>query len=325
MGVKLEFLGAESLGVRSLATFVETPDVRMILDAGAALGFRDYLLPHPLEYRALKETKDRIIKYARKADFVIISHYHFDHYIATWKEVDAKWTWSSYKQAKLVYEGKVVYAKSFRKDINVSQRKRGYLFSKISSDFCKQIVYADNTSYQFGKTRLVFSPPLLHGDDASKLGYVMGTLISHEGKKLLHCADIQGPSSQTTLEFIMKVKPDYLVLSGPPIYLSGYKIQPDIIEQGLENLKKIVKCVKQTIVDHHLLRSEDGVAVIEKLKSEAKKKGNKVSNVAEYMGKESYMLECRRKKLYEEFPPDSDFMKWLALRPAKQSVTCPPI
>jgi len=44
-----DFAGAESLGVRSLATLVKTPDVKVFVDAGALLGMRSYLLPHPLE------------------------------------------------------------------------------------------------------------------------------------------------------------------------------------------------------------------------------------------------------------------------------------
>lgn len=325
MSIKFEFAGAESLGVRSLATLVRTPDISVLVDAGASLGMRSYLLPHPLEYRALRETKERIKKYAQKADCITISHYHFDHYIATWKEVDAKWSWSSYEQAKEVYGGKIVYAKSFRKSINASQRKRGYLFGKIASDFCKEIVYADNSAYKFGDTTITFSQPLHHGDDNSMLGYVLGTIISCNGQKFMHCADIQGPSSAATLQFILKVKPNFLVLSGPPLYLSGYKIEPDTIQAGLKNLSRIVKNIKHTIVDHHLLRREEGLKVIRELKAEAKKDGNTVSSVAEFMGRENTLLETKREKLYKDSPPDGEFQKWLKMRPTKQSVTLPPI
>ena len=325
MGIKFEFAGGESLGVRSMAMFIETPDLRILLDAGAALGMRAGLLPHPLEYKVLKETKERIRKFAEKSDYLTISHYHFDHYIATWKEVDAKWTWSSYEEAIEVYGGKTIFAKAFRKNINISQRKRGYLFGKISKDFCKEIIYADDSKHQFGRTTVVFSAPLHHGGDDTKLGYVIGTSISYDGKTIMHCADVQGPGSVDALRVILEMKPDILVLSGPPLYLAGWKIDQEIIDNGLRNLEKIVENVKHVIVDHHLLRNVDGLDVIEKLKNKAKKEGNKVSTIAETMGIKNNLLEAKRKQLYDEFPPDEDFKKWLRLRPSKQMVTLPPV
>lgn len=313
------------MGVRSMAMHVETPDLRILLDAGAALGMRAGLLPHSLEYKALKEAKERIKQFAKKSDYVTISHYHFDHYIATWKEVDAKWTWSSYEEAREVYGGKTIFAKAFRKNINISQRKRGYLFGKISKDFCKEIIYADDSKHQFGRTTVVFSAPLHHGGDDTKLGYVIGTSISYDGKTIMHCADVQGPGSADALRVILEMKPDILVLSGPPLYLAGWKVDQEIIDNGLRNLEKIVGNVKHVIVDHHLLRNVDGLDVIEKLKNEAKKEGNKVNTIAETMGIRNNLLEAKRKQLYDEFPPDEDFKKWLELRPSKQMVTLPPV
>ncbi len=308
-----------------MAMFIETPDLRILLDAGAALGMRAGLLPHPLEYKVLKETKERIRKFAEKSDYLTISHYHFDHYIATWKEVDAIWTWSSYEEAKEVYGGKTIFAKAFRKDINLSQRKRGYLFGKISKDFCKEIIYADDSKHQFGRTTVLFSVPLHHGGNDTKLGYVIGTSISYDGKTIMHCADVQGPGSANALRVILEMKPDILVLSGPPLYLAGWKIDQEIIDNGLRNLERIVGNVKHVIVDHHLLRNEDGLDIIEKLKNEAKKEGNKVNTIAETMGIRNNLLEAKRKQLYDEFPPDDDFKKWLKLRPSKQMVTLAPV
>ena len=48
--IKITPLAAESLGVRSMCTLVETPDIKMILDAGISIcPYRFYLLPHPIE------------------------------------------------------------------------------------------------------------------------------------------------------------------------------------------------------------------------------------------------------------------------------------
>lgn len=81
--IKITPLASESLGVRSLAVFVETPDIKLLLDAGASLAPRFGKLPHPLEYKALKAAREKIRRYAQRADLITITHYHFDHYTQT--------------------------------------------------------------------------------------------------------------------------------------------------------------------------------------------------------------------------------------------------
>jgi predicted metallo-beta-lactamase superfamily hydrolase len=63
-----------------MCTFVETTDVKILIDPGAALGPRFRLLPHPEEYNALRDSRQRIHEYSRRADLLIISHYHHDHF-----------------------------------------------------------------------------------------------------------------------------------------------------------------------------------------------------------------------------------------------------
>jgi predicted metallo-beta-lactamase superfamily hydrolase len=66
-------LAAESLGVRSMCTLVETPDVRILLDAGVSLcPSRFGLPPHPLEYKAIIEARRRIAEAAEMADVVTV-------------------------------------------------------------------------------------------------------------------------------------------------------------------------------------------------------------------------------------------------------------
>ena len=68
------------MGVRSLSIMVELEGLNLLIDAGAALGPRSGLPPHPLEYMALKRAKERIRNAAKTADIIFISHYHYDHY-----------------------------------------------------------------------------------------------------------------------------------------------------------------------------------------------------------------------------------------------------
>jgi predicted metallo-beta-lactamase superfamily hydrolase len=117
-------LCAESLGVRSISTYVETPDIKVLIDAGASLGPRNGLLPHTLEYKALGEAKKKIAYYAAKSDVIVISHYHYDHFSPFFSTLDTKWTWCDKKVAEEVYSNKIVYIKDFNSSI-IIVRKEG--------------------------------------------------------------------------------------------------------------------------------------------------------------------------------------------------------
>ena len=68
----------ESFGVRSMCTYIETKDVKVLIDPGVSLGPRFSLLPHPVEYNALRESRKRIEEFSEKAELLTISHYHFN-------------------------------------------------------------------------------------------------------------------------------------------------------------------------------------------------------------------------------------------------------
>ena len=79
--IKVSPLAAESFGVRSMCTLVETPDVAVLLDAGIALApYRFSLPPHPVEFQTIANLRRTIAKAADKAEVTTISHYHFDHH-----------------------------------------------------------------------------------------------------------------------------------------------------------------------------------------------------------------------------------------------------
>ena len=311
MTIRFTPLASESLGVRSMAVMVETPDLRILLDAGAALGFRHGLLPHPKEYVALREARRRIAECAERADAVTISHYHFDHYTATWKTLEEVWTLSSYEEAGRIYGGKTVYAKDYRASINPSQRRRGYLFNKIASDFIHQTRYSDSKRFRIGGTSLRFTSPLPHGEEGSALGYVVGVIVSHGSSKLMFCPDVQGPMTPSALRVILRASPDVLIVGGPPEYLSEFRVPPAAIGAGMANLGKIVQRVRLTIIEHHILRSESGLRMLIPLRQVATENGNQVSTAAEHLGLENQLLEATRRELYENFPPDPEFQKWM--------------
>jgi predicted metallo-beta-lactamase superfamily hydrolase len=59
--IKVVPLAAESLGVRSMCTYVETSDVKILLDAGVSVCPNRFgLPPHPKELKAISECRRRI-------------------------------------------------------------------------------------------------------------------------------------------------------------------------------------------------------------------------------------------------------------------------
>src|SRR5215831_5641254 len=79
--MKVVPLAADSLGVRSMATYVECGQTRVVIDPGASLGQRRFNLPPAdEEWEALRRANDRIGAYATRAGVIFISHYHEDHF-----------------------------------------------------------------------------------------------------------------------------------------------------------------------------------------------------------------------------------------------------
>jgi len=316
-------LSAESLGVRSTSTYVETSDLRALIDAGAALAPRDGLLPHPLEYKALKEERKKIKHYAEKSEIIVVSHYHFDHFSPFFNTLDAKWTWCDKGFASEIYSNKTVYLKNIESSINFSQRKRGLMFKRLLSKVASKIIEADNKTFYHGGTTIQFSEPLYHGEEGSKLGYVLATILRSRGLTFIHASDVQGPISEKTLNYIQKERPDILIISGPPTYLKN--VDEKNIIKAEENLNKLVEDTKLIILDHHLLRDIRSLDFVKKLNIKAKTFGNKVQTFAEYQGRKNLLLESKRKKLYKENEPDKEFLKWINLPPQIQAKTLPPV
>ena len=279
-------LAFDSLGVRSTATWVET-DQKILIDPGAALGPLRYgLPPSKIEYQRLEELARVIISYAEKSDILIVSHYHYDHHFP---EQD-------------FYAGKVLLIKDPKNKINFSQKQRGKEFLNLLGKKPKRIEYADGKEFEFGKTRLKFSPPFFHGKEYSKLGYVLITSVSYEGEKLLHASDVQGPQTKTTTDWIISENPDILILSGYPTLLMGWKFSKFGLLESNQNLIKILSQTKANtvILDHHLVRDLHYLNKIEEVLKIAEKLNKKVITAAEFLGKEPDLLEARRKDFYKK-------------------------
>jgi len=313
----------ESFGVRSMCTYVESPDVRILIDPGVALGPRFRLFPHPREYEALMNSRRKIRKYARIADVLVVSHYHHDHFTPNF--TDTTWLASNAHEADSIYRGKIVMVKDVRSSTNLSQRRRGWIFQTYVRKIARETIPADGRTVEYGGTTLRFSAPLPHGEERSELGWVIATIVEFSSEKLIHASDLQGPMSETALRFILNEQPSAIIVGGPPTYLGGVKASEDSIKRGMKNLETIAKTIPLVIVDHHLLRSQDSIEELSKLSASTKPTGHSIMTASEYVGHPPELLEANRRSLYDKQPPPRRFMKWTKLREEKQRQTVPPL
>ncbi|WP_210400490.1 MBL fold metallo-hydrolase [Methanopyrus sp. SNP6] len=289
--VRIIPLGFESLGVRSMATLIETPDVTVLVDPGVSIPPKRYNLPpSDEEWEALEEVRGRIQRVADRADVVTISHYHYDHYTPF---TDREYEACDPGTAEELYRDKLILMKHPTEDINRSQAGRAQALIEGLDELGVDYEFADGKRFEFGETVLEFSPPLPHGPEGTKLGYVLGLRITHRDRVIVHASDVQGPVYEPALEWILKRDPNLVLISGPPTYLLGFRFSSDDLKKAVENLRKLASKSGQIILDHHLLRDKN---YRDRL-SEVYEESDNVSSAAEVLGKEERLLEAYRDEL----------------------------
>ncbi len=309
--IKVTPLAAESFGVRSMCTLVETPDVRVLLDAGVSLcPYRFSLPPHPVEFQTIAKLRGKIAEAADKADVVTISHYHFDHHTPSYEDWLVNWTEAN-STARQIYQDKAVLVKNPKEQINASQRQRAWMFQKTGGKYAKKLEAADGKTFSYGKTKMSFSEPVAHGSEDLALGWVIMAIVDYGDERFMFAPDVQGPISQRTLELILEAEPTVIMLGGPPLYLEGFRVDTAQLKQGLRNLGSIVAAVPVVILEHHVLRDESWKQKLTELYNQALKVGHSVVTAAEYSGSENVFLESNRRQLYCDFPPSAEFKRWI--------------
>lgn len=269
-------LAADSLGVRSMATYVEAGELRLLLDPGAALSPRRYgLPPTPDEEEGLARALDRIAGYGRRATLVTLSHYHGDHY---------------QPEAEL-YAGRRVWAKDPRRMLDEHQAERGQALWRALASRCV-LETGEGRVAEVGGVRVKLSPPLAHGHEGSGFGFVLAVTVD-DGTRFVHASDVQGPASPVATAYILRERPDLLYLSGPPSYLEAH-VGKHVVRRGLDNLLRIVSetgC--RVILDHHAVRDR---RYRERL-GPAFETG-RVVTAAEYLGRREECLEAHRVEVW---------------------------
>ena len=280
-------IASESLGVRSLATFLEASGLKILIDPGVALGPRRYgLPPAKIELETLQRMRRKLQGYARRADVVIISHYHYDHHTPFFEGLYES---SSEAFAREIYRDKLLFIKHPRENINFSQRKRAWAFLKNAEPIAKRIEFADGKTFDLGGVRLEFSPAVPHGREGSKLGFVVMTMIDDGSKRIIHASDIQ-LLNRKAVEWIIEKNPDLLITGGPPTYLG--KRAEGSWETGVKNLNEIIRETNaEVILDHHIVRDRRYPEFFSELEKRPK-------TFARFLKVEDRPLEAYRRELH---------------------------
>ena len=273
--MKIYPVASDSMGVRSLSVFIES-EINIFIDPAVALGPRRYgLPPKPVEYAILEQYRDDIRDLAKKTDAFIISHYHYDHYDPN----------------EDFFAAKTIFAKHWRESINHSQMIRAKTFHDKFSQNSK-IIYMDGTEHEFGDLKIKFSEPFPHGDEKTRLGFVIMTTVDDGTLRLLHTSDVEGPIVEKAVDYIISENPDIVIIDGPATYFLGYRFSYANLTRSIRNLEQIAENVPTVILDHHLLRD---LKYRERL-SDVYRYEN-VITFAEYRGEQINMLEAHRKDL----------------------------
>ncbi len=290
--MEIELLAFDSMGVRSMCTFVETDDIRIIIDPGVSLAPRRFgLPPHRVEIKKLEELAKAITERAMASEIIIITHYHYDHHdLGDLIPLE-------------IYDQKIVIIKDPKSNINRSQGDfRAPLFLGVIKEKAKKLEVADSNSFVFGGTKVEFSKAVFHGS-SSLLGYVVEVMVEADGDKIIHTSDVQGPISEDQTDFVVRNKPRLVIVDGPMIYMLGYRYSYENLESSIKNLRRLIEVgVEELVVDHHFLRDTNYIQYMENLRGKCP--DTKICTAAEYMRKDVELLEAKRKELYGPEGPE---------------------
>jgi predicted metallo-beta-lactamase superfamily hydrolase len=276
-------LAADSLGVRSMATYVEAGSLQILIDPGATLAPSRYNLPPTdAEWDALRRANDRISAYARRANTVFVSHYHEDHF----------------RSDPVTYAGRRVIAKDPNRMVSGLQAKRAAALWRAVAPVAR-LESADSARHRDNGIELRLSPPLPHGLEGGTLGYLVAMTIvdQAERQRFVFASDVQGPLSPVAAAYLAQEKPSLVYLAGPPSYME-HEIGAATVERGIEHLLRLIERTGcRVIMDHHAVRDAEFETRFARLWDTGQ-----VVTAATYLGLPNGALERRRHR------------EWAALR-----------
>ena len=283
----IKIIASESMGTRSMATYIETKDAKIFIDPGVNLAEKRFgLPPHPIEIEQKERDWNEIVRFIEKSEIVIITHYHYDHFNPS--------------SDPEIFRDKFLLIKHPTENINESQKKRAEEFLRKIKRAPTEIIFADGKELFAGETRILFSKPVFHGKDPT-LGYVLEVLIDDGNDRFLFTSDVQGPVREDQVEFILENRPRIIFLDGPGTYLMNQRVSKEDIERAFNNIASILQqdYIELVVIDHHFLRDANWKRLLTTYVPSSL--STKIKTAAEYVGKPLRLLEANRKKLWKEY------------------------
>ena len=199
------------------------------------------------------------------------------------------------------------------RDFGDYQRRREELLRKGRKRFCRmaaewnrykvipeldfqdcRVFWADSRELKFGRTTIRFSKPLFHGIEYTGLGWVIATVISYEGEKLIHSSDLNGVYIEDYAQWLIEENPDVLILDGPSTYLFGYLLSELNLRRCIDNICRVIEATSTELIilDHHLCREPRFKERLARVYEAARKRGKTVTTAAEYLGGKPVICLC---------------------------------
>jgi predicted metallo-beta-lactamase superfamily hydrolase len=283
--INIKILGTESLGVRGLSCVVEVKNRKIVIDPGLALGYHRYgLLPHPAQVAVGEQVRQGILAELKDATDVVMSHFHGDHVPLP----DANPYQLKAQQAAPLCRTAQLWAKG-PQGLSDNMLRRRESLGKVLG---RSLPNAEGQR----EGLLAFSLPVPHGRPDTKLGTVMMTRIEWQDTVFVHASDIQLLDGKA-ISLILDWQPDIVLACGPPLYLAWLSSKHR--EMAWQNARRLARRVDTLILDHHLLRCEEGLSWLDRLSSQT---GHRVICAADFMERPRRLLEARREQLYAEMP-----------------------
>ncbi len=282
---QIKIIGTESLGVRGMCCLIITGDRQVLIDPGIALGYQRHgLLPHPCQVARGVKIREDILNAMKIATDIVFSHFHGDHVPL----LHANPYQLSFGQISDRLDGLRIWAKS-QDNFLPRMHCRALDLAELSGTNMK-------TADGIKEGPLSFSRPVPHGLAERRFGTVMMTRIDMGEQVFVHASDIQ-LLDDIIIDKILFWQPDILFVSGPPLYL---KVMTNTLQtKAWENGLRLARNIDTLIVDHHLLRSEQGIIWLDNMSQVA---GKKVYCAADFMNKPQLLFEAKRKELYQKMP-----------------------